>query len=249
MQVWNINFTFGNPSNLWNFLCKTMGTSSLISSVIVCSVAEPFHWVMSWKNILPHQHFVSLMEKSFFPRWIQVLRKWLCNQPNYDEVTKWYIGWKSMFSEDLLANATIKAQFNRALDIMNHAVTGTLQPGARENIAYLTSTERRLEIWIFHFLEKIDRFFIANSARSPYQKINSILFYLVLFAWTNISEFLSIDTRFKRGVAQLLQDVCWLALVHFTSCGTCIEYFSYIYPLGGRPRLQQQLLQRNRGRR
>lgn len=37
-------------------------------------------------------------------------------------------------------------QFNRALDVMNQAVTspgGVLQPGARENIAYLTSTERR----------------------------------------------------------------------------------------------------------
>ena len=33
--------------------------------------------------------------------------------------------------------------FNRALSLMNQAVSGTLQPGARENIAYLTSTERR----------------------------------------------------------------------------------------------------------
>ena len=33
--------------------------------------------------------------------------------------------------------------FNRALALMNQAVSGTLQPGAKENIAYLTSTERR----------------------------------------------------------------------------------------------------------
>ena len=33
--------------------------------------------------------------------------------------------------------------FNRALQLMNQAVTGTMQPGARENVAYLTSTERR----------------------------------------------------------------------------------------------------------
>lgn len=40
----------------------------------------------------------------------------------------------------------ISVHFNRALDMMNQAVTspgGFLQPGAKENIAYLTSTERR----------------------------------------------------------------------------------------------------------
>ena len=37
----------------------------------------------------------------------------------------------------------ILEQFNRALDTMNRAVSGHYQPGARENVAYLTSTERR----------------------------------------------------------------------------------------------------------
>ena len=32
---------------------------------------------------------------------------------------------------------------NSALDLMNRAVSGTLQPGMRENVAYFTSTERR----------------------------------------------------------------------------------------------------------
>ncbi len=38
------------------------------------------------------------------------------------------------------------AQFNRGLDIMNQAVSSPeslQQPGARENVAYLTNTERR----------------------------------------------------------------------------------------------------------
>ncbi|EDO49456.1 predicted protein [Nematostella vectensis] len=107
---------------------------------------EPFHWVMSWKEIIPLQHFVSLLDKHFFPKWSQVLRSWLSSNPNYDEVTKWYMGWKSMFKDELLNNVTIKAQFNRALDLMNQAVAspgGYLQPGAKEHIAYLTSTERR----------------------------------------------------------------------------------------------------------
>lgn len=34
-------------------------------------------------------------------------------------------------------------QFSRALDIMNRAVSGHFQPGAKENMAYFTHTERR----------------------------------------------------------------------------------------------------------
>jgi len=39
--------------------------------------------------------------------------------------------------------------FNRALQLMNQAVTGTMQPGARENVAYLTTTERRYLFWFW----------------------------------------------------------------------------------------------------
>ncbi|XP_031564669.1 tuftelin-interacting protein 11-like [Actinia tenebrosa] len=109
---------------------------------------EPFHWVMTWKGVIPLQHFVSLLEKHFFPKWFQVLRNWLASNPNYDEITKWYKGWKTMFSDELLNNQSIKAQFNRALDVMNQAVSSPgeyLQPGAKEHIAYLTSIERRKE--------------------------------------------------------------------------------------------------------
>ena len=51
---------------------------------------------------------------------------------------------ESFLKQVLFINFSV--QFNRALDVMNQAVTspgGVLQPGARENIAYLTSTERR----------------------------------------------------------------------------------------------------------
>lgn len=108
-------------------------------------ILEPFHWMMSWEDIISLHHMVSILDKYLFPKWLQVLRKWLTSSPNYDEVTKWYLGWKSMFSEKFLSNPTIKEHFNRALSLMNQAVSGALQPGAKENVAYLTSTERRRE--------------------------------------------------------------------------------------------------------
>ena len=48
-----------------------------------------------------------------------------------------------MFNAELLSDIKIKANFNRALDLMNHAVSGTRMPGTRENVAYFTSAERR----------------------------------------------------------------------------------------------------------
>ncbi|XP_068166980.1 tuftelin-interacting protein 11 [Antennarius striatus] len=108
---------------------------------------EPFHWVMDWEGMLSPSSLVSLLDKNFFTKWLQVLCSWLSNSPNYDEITKWYLGWKSTFSDVLLSQPLIKEKFNEALDIMNRAVSsgigGYMQPGARENIAYLTQTERR----------------------------------------------------------------------------------------------------------
>ena len=40
--------------------------------VVLAWFSEPFHWVMEWKDIITQQHFVSLLEKHFFSRWIQV---------------------------------------------------------------------------------------------------------------------------------------------------------------------------------
>lgn len=35
-------------------------------------------------------------------------------------------------------------QFNKALEIMNRAVSGTFVPGIKENMAYFTHAERRI---------------------------------------------------------------------------------------------------------
>lgn len=54
--------------------------------------------------------------------------------------------------------------FNRALTIMNQAVSGTLQPGAKENVAYLTNTERRYSLFGFVLLSdcSIDWFVVGK---------------------------------------------------------------------------------------
>ncbi|KAG6548843.1 hypothetical protein Mapa_009605 [Marchantia paleacea] len=106
---------------------------------------EEFNWVMAWATALPVHHMAGMLEAGFFPKWQQVLYHWLCSNPNFDEVTQWYLGWKSLFPAELLANERIRRQLNVALDMMNQAVEGApvVQPGARENVSYLRVTEQR----------------------------------------------------------------------------------------------------------
>ncbi|PVD28664.1 hypothetical protein C0Q70_11258 [Pomacea canaliculata] len=104
---------------------------------------EPWHWIMTWKDIIPLAPLVATLEKSFFPKWLQVLVSWLSSMPNYNEITRWYLGWKSQLPDRLLQCPSIRDQLNKALDIMNQAVSGQFVPGMKENIAYFTHTERR----------------------------------------------------------------------------------------------------------
>lgn len=88
----------------------------------------PFHWLTAWHPVLPQHHMVNLLEFRFFPAWHRVLQHWLSSQPDFDEVTRWYLGWKSLFPQDLVDHERIRAQFTSALNSMNHAVEGRSVP-------------------------------------------------------------------------------------------------------------------------
>ncbi|CAD1471179.1 unnamed protein product [Heterotrigona itama] len=105
---------------------------------------DQWNWVYEWKELIPSHIMAGLLDKFFFPKWLQVLALWLNHSPNYDQVTNWYMGWKSMLSEKILTEPLVKEHFKKALEMMNRAVSvpQSHQPGAMEQVSYLTSLER-----------------------------------------------------------------------------------------------------------
>jgi tuftelin-interacting protein 11 len=129
-------------------ICPKLETS-MIKFVInpTAQNMDEWSWVTDWQDFLSSATMVALMEKAFFPKWLQVLSSWLNHNPNYTEVTAWYQSWKKEFAAvgDLLAHQQIRAFLHQALEMMNRAVSGgtpmALQPGAMESVRYLSSRE------------------------------------------------------------------------------------------------------------
>ncbi|KAJ0980448.1 hypothetical protein J5N97_008703 [Dioscorea zingiberensis] len=108
-------------------------------------ILDQFNWVMMWASAIPIHHMVTMLEVQFFHKWKEVLYRWLLSNPDYNEVMRWYLGWKGLFPPELLANEQIRKRLTEGLDMMNQAVEGmeVVQPGAREHVSYLRVTEKR----------------------------------------------------------------------------------------------------------
>ncbi|XP_078484419.1 sip1/TFIP11 interacting protein isoform X1 [Ciona intestinalis] len=80
--------------------------------------------VLSWKNLVPTASMVGILEKHFFNKWLKALSAWLNGSPDFDEVTQWYLGWKSVFPEPIISNSFVKDRLKQALEMMNRAASG-----------------------------------------------------------------------------------------------------------------------------
>lgn len=71
---------------------------------------EYFNQVWEWNEIVPAVMMAQLFDKIFFPKWMQTLVIWLNQNPNLDQVSRWYSGWKGRFSESVLQQTNIKGK-------------------------------------------------------------------------------------------------------------------------------------------
>lgn len=82
---------------------------------------EIFNQVWEWNELLSTQVMVGILDKYFFVKWMQTLVIWLNQSPNFDEVSRWYVGWKERFSDEILKTPIVNEHFRRALEMMSRA--------------------------------------------------------------------------------------------------------------------------------
>ncbi|RPD53373.1 TFP11-domain-containing protein [Lentinus tigrinus ALCF2SS1-7] len=84
---------------------------------------QPLQDVMSWEELLRPTILSQILEKEFFPKWLDVLHIWLIQpNPSFEEVSRWYSFWKGTFSENMQNMPGIAQGFTRGLQLMNKAL-------------------------------------------------------------------------------------------------------------------------------
>lgn len=99
-------------------------------------VLDPLQWALAWADDMPARHLAALLETAFFPKWLAVLHQWLSARPDYDEVTRWFLGWKGLFPESLLAHEKVRKGFNAALDLMNQVSRVVVEEAEQEKASH-----------------------------------------------------------------------------------------------------------------
>ena len=118
---------------------------------------EAWKWLMEWNELVPPSQIAALLERSFFPRWMQVLASWLNHSPSYDEVANWYQGWKSVLPPEILGQQSTRERFRQALELMSRSLSGG-------------SGKMKEEL---HFLTSLDKKYASSSGRPKDQKVEA----------------------------------------------------------------------------
>ncbi|XP_052865681.1 septin-interacting protein 1 [Anopheles cruzii] len=83
---------------------------------------EMFNQVWEWHELISPLQMANMLDKYFFPKWLQTLVIWLNQAPNFDHVSRWYQGWKSQFTDDVVRQTNVKESFRKALELMQRSI-------------------------------------------------------------------------------------------------------------------------------
>ena len=83
---------------------------------------EPLQQVFQWVDAIRPSIFSQLLEKEFFPKWLDILHLQLVQtDANFEGVAQWYSFWKRSFPEDIQTMPGVTRGFTRGLQLMNTA--------------------------------------------------------------------------------------------------------------------------------
>uniref|UniRef100_A0A6G3MJI2 Tuftelin-interacting protein 11 (Trinotate prediction) n=1 Tax=Henneguya salminicola TaxID=69463 RepID=A0A6G3MJI2_HENSL len=94
-------------------------------------ILDPLMWILRWKNIMDTQSMAFVLSRGFSLKWLNVIHRWLSQTPNYEDVKKWYTGWKSLFI-DYIDHPSIQFIFTQALEMIDFSMKGLPIPTPKE---------------------------------------------------------------------------------------------------------------------
>jgi tuftelin-interacting protein 11 len=56
------------------------------------------------------------------------LNAWLNTNPNYQEIQRWYSGWRSLLPQAIISHTIIKEKLTEALMMIDRRISGPVQP-------------------------------------------------------------------------------------------------------------------------
>ena len=71
---------------------------------------QPFIRVLSWTKVLSIEELSGLLLRHFFPVWLRTLERWVDQRPNFNELSCWYMGWKTLLQDQVNATPTEQLQ-------------------------------------------------------------------------------------------------------------------------------------------
>ncbi|XP_055826193.1 septin and tuftelin-interacting protein 1 homolog 1-like [Solanum dulcamara] len=84
---------------------------------------DQFYWVLTWATVVPIQHMNQVMD--IFLQ--EFLCCWLHSSPDFEVVTKWFLGSKEILPPELLANEHVCCRLSLGLGMMNQAIEGLVE--------------------------------------------------------------------------------------------------------------------------
>ncbi|ANB15226.1 RNA-binding splicing factor [Sugiyamaella lignohabitans] len=93
--------------------------------------------VKKWGRVLSPSITSSILEKEFFPKWLNVLHSWLV-EPNakLEDISSWYQAWSMWFPQSIRDTIAVEEGFRKGLDLINDALD--LNPKERYKLEHPT---------------------------------------------------------------------------------------------------------------
>lgn len=85
---------------------------------------DAWMWFVSWTDLASLKDMLEILDRTFFPKMLDYLCKWLNSSPNYEQVSAWYVGWKVRLNDRFVQHPNVKSKLAQALKMMELSVSG-----------------------------------------------------------------------------------------------------------------------------